>query len=105
MEDYDLDVARATVLEKIGRYLDAAELHLMEGRTLEAIRVLIADTGNQNSMRKANECLLEGLWKNLSFAVPPSHQQNSVSSQLFKLAAGLNQDLLTTSGRNEVCVL
>ncbi|KAI0369978.1 hypothetical protein BV20DRAFT_945276 [Pilatotrama ljubarskyi] len=65
MDDYGLDVARASLLEQLGRYADAAELHLCEGNTLEAIRLLTLDRGNSQSIKRAMQCLLDGLWRHL----------------------------------------
>ncbi|EGN94529.1 hypothetical protein SERLA73DRAFT_114784 [Serpula lacrymans var. lacrymans S7.3] len=67
LEDYDLDVARATLLEKMGRLAEAAELHLAEGRQLEAIRLFIADRENIDSEDRAKKCLVDCLWQQLSF--------------------------------------
>ncbi|KAF8955734.1 hypothetical protein BDZ97DRAFT_1926448 [Flammula alnicola] len=39
LEDFDLDVSRAALLEKLGKFQDAADIHFAEGRTLEAIRL------------------------------------------------------------------
>ncbi|KAI0641201.1 hypothetical protein C8Q79DRAFT_992409 [Trametes meyenii] len=65
MDDYGLDVARASFLEHLERYGDAAELHLAEGNTFEAIRLLTLDRNNTRSIQKAMQCLLDGLWSHL----------------------------------------
>jgi hypothetical protein len=103
MEDFDLDVARATVLETLGRDDEAAELHLKEGRTVEAITLFIKDPQNRDLMRRGSECLLEGLWQNLSFAILTSTgDPNPILQQLLNLATEVNTELLDEDGRHEV---
>jgi hypothetical protein len=47
---------------------DAAEVHLSEGRVLEAIDLFLEDNENsQDSIQKAANCVLQGLRKALSF--------------------------------------
>ncbi|KDR84732.1 hypothetical protein GALMADRAFT_260438 [Galerina marginata CBS 339.88] len=69
LEDFDLDVSRAALLEQLGKYHEAADIHLAEGRTLEAIRLLLSDDCDQNSVRRGNECILHGLWDKISFTM------------------------------------
>lgn len=105
MEDFDLDVARATVLEARGRNGEAAELHLTEGRTVEAITLFIKDPHNRELMRRGSQCLLKGLWQNLSFAVlPNTSAPNPILPRLLALAKEVNTELLDNDGRNEVRV-
>ncbi len=95
MDDYGLDVARATFLEDIGRYADAAELHFAEGNTFEAIRLLTLDRTNEASMRRALQCVLDGLWIHLSCGVAindESLKTNGTITKLLRLSDGL-QDL------------
>ncbi|KAH9855762.1 hypothetical protein C2E23DRAFT_548924 [Lenzites betulinus] len=65
MDDFGFDIARASFLEQLGRFGDAASVHLSEGNTLEAIRLLTMDRDNSESVRKAMQCLLDGLWYHL----------------------------------------
>ncbi|KAH9891312.1 hypothetical protein C8Q73DRAFT_119576 [Cubamyces lactineus] len=67
MDDYGLGVARASYLEELGRYEDAADISLSEGNILQAIRLLTMDRGNPALVRKATRCLLDGLWRHLPF--------------------------------------
>ncbi|KAH7911824.1 hypothetical protein BJ138DRAFT_1005801 [Hygrophoropsis aurantiaca] len=69
LEDYDLDVARVTLLESHGRYSEAAELHLLEGRPMDAIKSFLKDVHTIAAAKRASECLLDMLWQNLSFTV------------------------------------
>ena len=86
MEDYGFQVARADLLERDGRFGDAAELHLAEGHVLRAIELFVKDTQkNGASSRRAEECLLDSLWQHLSFAVVVMAQGNLSSTQLGEL--------------------
>lgn len=69
LEDYDLDVSRAAVLKELGRYKEAGEIHLAEGRTFEAIQLFLMDDDDQYAVRRGHACILQGLWRHLSFAV------------------------------------
>ena len=69
MGDYGFDVARATLLESSGRFAEAAELHLEEGRPLQSIRLFVQDWDDHHSRQRAEECVLHGLWGHLSFGV------------------------------------
>ncbi|TFK88273.1 hypothetical protein K466DRAFT_598787 [Polyporus arcularius HHB13444] len=99
MDDYGLDIARATFLEDIGRYADAAEVHFAEGNTLEAIRLLTLDRMNDTSMRRALQCVLDGLWSNLGYGIAITDEllkTNGTVAKLLRLADGL-QDVGTDS--------
>ncbi|OBZ79120.1 TPR and ankyrin repeat-containing protein 1 [Grifola frondosa] len=93
MDDYGLDIARATLLEELGRFADAAELHLAEGHTLDAIRLFLADQQNSISVRRAYQCLLDGLWRHLSCGImfhSDSAKANVTLQELLRLSAQLN---------------
>ncbi|EJF58549.1 hypothetical protein DICSQDRAFT_172899 [Dichomitus squalens LYAD-421 SS1] len=85
MDDYGLDVARAQFLEDVGRYAEAADVHLSEGNTLEGIRVLTMDNNNEASMKRALDCLLDGLWRSLSYGVPVNELSLRSSGVIGKL--------------------
>ncbi|KAI0716097.1 hypothetical protein C8T65DRAFT_606293 [Cerioporus squamosus] len=92
MDDYGLDVARATFLEDIGRYTDAAELHFAEGNTFEAIRLLTLDCTNEASMQRALQCVLDGLWIHLSCGVALNDEglkTDGTIAKLLRLSDGL----------------
>lgn len=92
MEDYGLDVARATLLEDLGRYTDAAELHFAEGNTFEAIRLLTLDRTNEVSMQRALQCVLDGLWIHLSCGAAITEEllePNSTIAKLLRLSDSL----------------
>jgi hypothetical protein len=69
LEDYDLDYARASLLESHSRYYEAAELHLSENRHLEAVQAFIKDTSNADATIRAADTILEYLWRKCSFRI------------------------------------
>ncbi|KAJ7479971.1 hypothetical protein B0H11DRAFT_1725402, partial [Mycena galericulata] len=64
LEDRGLNAERATLLEILGRSSDAAEIHLAEGRTPEAVTLFLQD----HQPDRAIQCVLHGLWQRISFA-------------------------------------
>ncbi|KAM5542264.1 hypothetical protein V8D89_004137 [Ganoderma adspersum] len=101
MDDFGLDMARAQFLEGVGRFAEAADVHISEGNTLEAIRVLSLDTGNEASLKRALTCLLDGLWQNLSCGVPVNEESLKPSGTIGKLL-GLTNGLTLTDASDEV---
>ncbi|KAJ3908266.1 hypothetical protein F5879DRAFT_367138 [Lentinula edodes] len=105
LEDRDMDIARAVLLVAHGRTREAAELHLAEGRTLEAIDFFLRDTDSdhEDSARRATQCILDGLWHKLTFSVSP--EQVVEDTDFFKLSAlmkKINQSSLTPNSRDEL---
>ncbi|KAF8895020.1 hypothetical protein CPB84DRAFT_1782432 [Gymnopilus junonius] len=96
LEDFDLDVSRAALLEKLGKFYEAADIHLFEGRTLEAIRLLLIDQDNLDSVRRANDCILHGLWEKVSFSMKGLDQIDGVP-QLLALASKVRQSSMLDS--------
>lgn len=96
MSDYGFDVARVTLLEQYGRFSDAADIHLQEGRAIDAIRLFLKDTQNSKSIKRAAETVLQGLWNELSFAVTVPSQGSVARSQLDQLLA-LSRRLTSSS--------
>ncbi|KAG1799293.1 uncharacterized protein HD556DRAFT_1287696 [Suillus plorans] len=69
LEDYDLDYARASLLESHSMYYKAAELHLSENRPLEAVRAFIKDDSEDDSTSRAADAILEYFWRQCSFRI------------------------------------
>ncbi|KAK0443136.1 uncharacterized protein EV420DRAFT_1649415 [Desarmillaria tabescens] len=72
LEERDLDVALADLLEKEGRLSKAAELHYSEGRKEQAIELFLCQTKSTDALRRAQECILEELWHSISFGADPN---------------------------------
>ncbi|KAF9524672.1 hypothetical protein CPB83DRAFT_909779 [Crepidotus variabilis] len=88
LEDFDLDISRAALLEQLGKYEDAAEIHLAEGRTLEAIRLFLKDQSDLKAMARGQHCILRGLWEQLSFGSELSEHTTEVD-RLLNIAASI----------------
>ena len=68
LEDRNLDDAHVDLLIRHEKISDAAEVHLSEGRVLEAIDLFLNDNENrQDSIRRATDCVLQGLRKAMPF--------------------------------------
>ncbi|KAH9919768.1 uncharacterized protein BXZ73DRAFT_104876 [Epithele typhae] len=105
MDDFGLDIARASLLEDMGKFADAADVHFAEGNVLEAIRLLSLDTDNTASTRKAFDCLLEGLWQRLSLGAIISDddlKSSGIVTKLLRLSDGLPITGVDENIRNEV---
>ncbi|KAJ6578043.1 hypothetical protein B0H19DRAFT_574136 [Mycena capillaripes] len=97
LEDRGLNVERANFLESLSKFSEAAEVHLEDGRTAMAIQLFLKD---QNTIR-ASECVIQGLWEKLSFAVVP-HTQDSVVSHLLDLGAQIDVSLVSRGTHDEI---
>jgi hypothetical protein len=102
LEDFDLDISRAAVLEKLHKYEAAAEIHLREGRTLEAIRLFLIDENNQAAIQRGNVCILQGLWEHVSFGVKKFCKPEEVARLLTLASKIKSSDLLDTAAVDEV---
>ncbi|KAJ7671947.1 hypothetical protein B0H17DRAFT_1208872 [Mycena rosella] len=101
LEDRGLDIAHATLLESLGRFSDAAEVHLEEGRTFDAIKLFLRHQNNEHAMRRGIHCVLQGLWQRISFALSADEEDPSVTL-LLSLAAKADISVLSDNDRNEV---
>ncbi|KAK0444909.1 uncharacterized protein EV420DRAFT_1721414 [Desarmillaria tabescens] len=72
LEERDLDVALADLLETKGKVCEAAELHYSKGRKQQAIVLFLCQAQNKNALHRAQECVLEELWYRISFGVDPN---------------------------------
>lgn len=82
MDDFGFSVARVELLERYGRLCEAAEIHLAEGRTLDAIRMLIRDKANTESRSLLEQTLLKSIWQHISFGVPLRDDDDATRPQL-----------------------
>ncbi|KAJ7451061.1 hypothetical protein FB451DRAFT_1284562 [Mycena latifolia] len=96
LEDRGLNVERATLLESLEKFSDAAEIHLSEGRTSRAIALFIQD----RNVDRATECILRGLWEKFSFAVVPVQDPSVV--HFLELAAKVDVSLVSPTARDEI---
>ncbi|KAH8101589.1 hypothetical protein BXZ70DRAFT_104267, partial [Cristinia sonorae] len=100
MEEYEFDVARADLLERNGRFAEAAELHFSDGHVVRAISLLLKDD-NETSRKRAEACLLDGLWRSLPFGVNMRLRQehkDAKSDVLLQDLIVLSDQFLQTAG-------
>jgi hypothetical protein len=90
------------VLEKLHKYEEAAEIHLLEGRTLEAIRLFLMDVHNQVAIQRGNACILQGLWEHLSFGMKMFDKPEEVDRLLALASKIKSSDLLEAAAVDEV---
>ena len=89
------------MLENLHKYEEAAEIHLLEGRTLEAIRLFLMDVNNQAAIQRGNACILQGLWEHLSFGMKRFNKPEV--ARLLVLASKIkSSDLLEAAAIDEV---
>jgi len=84
-----------------GRKSDAAELHLAEGRLIEAIDAFLTDDQNKHSSHvRAKDCILQAFWRLLPFGtLPLDHEEVSKLSERSKL---LDKESLSCDDHDEV---
>ncbi|KAJ3757218.1 hypothetical protein EV360DRAFT_46501, partial [Lentinula raphanica] len=105
LKSKDMDIAQAAVLVNHNKMHEAAELHLAQGRILEAIYVFLEDIGinHQKSSQRATECIIGGLWQKLNFAVSSVHLAGDLEfSKLLELAEKVDKSLLELNLHDEL---
>ena len=90
------------MLEKLHKYEEAAEVYLREGRTFEAIRLLLMDVNNQAAIRRGNACILQSLWEHLSFGMKKFDKPEEVARLLALASKIKSSDLLEVAAVDEV---
>jgi hypothetical protein len=100
LEDYDLDEARAEMLKGSGRVLESAGIHAKEGDMLKAVETLTTSTHRVEHVRPTIEYLLTGLWRGLTFGVPPA--STPIVSELLGLADRLDGNAMRKQEADEV---
>lgn len=96
-----LDECHAAVLTDLGRFQEAAAIHIEEGRTMDAIKVLLEDKTSSESIVKANDYILRGLWQNTSFSAKIKSTDIG-AKELLKLASKVDTSLLSATQQDEV---
>ncbi|KAH6917677.1 hypothetical protein BKA70DRAFT_1178699 [Coprinopsis sp. MPI-PUGE-AT-0042] len=81
-----LDESRAKFLESQGKPIEAADVHLDEGRLMEATRVLLANPRDSESTARGYAVVIQGLWQTISFG-NMKHIHKSDAKKLVELAS------------------
>jgi hypothetical protein len=103
--EYDLDVARATLLRMAGRPADAADIHIAEGRITEGIHIFLENLTNDDCTHRAVDHVLRALWQHLSFGISTTltvTKPDTLLGHWLGLAAQLNSERLKAGDRDEV---
>lgn len=82
MDDYGFNVARVELLERYGRLREAAEIHIAEGRTIEAIQLLLRDKAAAESQFLLERILLKSIRQYFVFGMPLRIEEDATRSQL-----------------------
>jgi len=102
LEDYDLDEARAIILQSRGKALEAAEAHANEGRVLEAVGVLLERPAPSiKESKMAIRYVLAGLWKRMSFDVG-FRRSDTTTASLLEISFRLDSGAMTEDEVDEV---
>lgn len=102
LKAYGFDDIRAQVLEKQGKYVEAAELVLREGNHVKAIS-LFGCAGGRLAQERAIECLLDALWIHFPLGCKPSTDcDGSVGAKLLEIARTIDSRLLKAHQEQEV---
>jgi hypothetical protein len=101
--EYHLDAARLHLLIDAGRFVEAAELLVLWDRLLEAIQVFLKQPDDKYSRGRAIQCILQGLWRRISFRITPKPLgSNPDVDQLLEAAAQLPITCWSSNDRDEV---
>ena len=108
MEEHGFEAPRASLLEKEGRLSDAAESRLAEGNVFEAIRLFLRDQQRSGSVSRAVECLLQYLWRHISYGVAGSgvagiFRESTTAESVFDFIEKLGKLCTNDDDRDEVC--
>ena len=90
VQEHDLWDAHTLILEDKKRWNEAADVYLRRGQKITAIQTLLKDTG-ERSLRKAKDCLLEGLWASFSFGVRRESASKKVQGHMDDLLQIISQ--------------
>ncbi|KAJ7037374.1 hypothetical protein C8F04DRAFT_1393598 [Mycena alexandri] len=99
LEDRGLHGERATVLESLGSFSAAAEVHLADGRTSDAIALFLQD----HNVERASDCMLQGLWERLSFSVLPDGRDTIITS-LLDFASQADLSVISHTKRDQIAM-
>ncbi|KAI0668726.1 hypothetical protein C8Q78DRAFT_979481 [Trametes maxima] len=111
MAGYGLEMPRASLLEQLGRFTEAAESQLSEGNVLEAVRLFLMDDDSENadSASRAGRTILDALWPRLAFLSGYEHIRSAVSKdthlrELLAVTEGINGLSIEDTLRDEMAM-
>ncbi|KAH6917647.1 hypothetical protein BKA70DRAFT_1418375 [Coprinopsis sp. MPI-PUGE-AT-0042] len=87
-----LDEARVLLLKDMGKTMEAAQVHLDEGRLLEAIQTLTSEHVDASLVSRGHDLIVQGLWKTMPFGgIKTSHTPEA--KEVLQLASNLSGPL------------
>lgn len=107
LEKEGLDGARIQVLETHGKYVEAADVHLLNGGVVEAIQSCLRVEEDEAAFKYAVDIILDALWKEYSFTMPARKilKKGTTTAHILELALNLPQARLNASNGNQVLYL
>ncbi|KAI6096327.1 hypothetical protein EDD16DRAFT_1879027 [Pisolithus croceorrhizus] len=105
LESQGLSEARIDLLEFLGRFLEAAEVHLGLGQRCDAIKSLLKDQQNPNALQRAVDLALDSLWQECSFDKPVHAILQNKRSDAYKVlncVQGIPLERLEISHRGQI---
>ena len=87
-----------------GRYVEAADVHVLNGRLIEAIQCCLKNQEDETTFRHAVDIILDALWKKYSFAVSACKalKKGTTAAHILELALNLSQEYLSASDKDQV---
>ena len=102
LEDRNLDLAHVHLLLLHQRSMEAAKVHLREGRILQAVDIFLKDTEDrEGSMQRAHDWIVKGLWSLLPLGVSMSTVNSEEVDALLSRSELLDEALLNENNRDE----
>lgn len=101
IEDYGSNNSRTDILEKLGRYSEAAELHMLEGHIEDAVRLFLL-AKNVDASGQAVACVLSRLWELFSLGAPIGRNEEAI--ELLNLCSKLEPSHLSPLASAQVSV-
>jgi len=104
LEKEGLDGARIQVLESHGKYVEAADIHLLNGGVMEAIQSCLKVEEDETAFKHAVDIILDALWKECSFTMPARKilKQGTTTARVLEVALNLSQARLNASNGDQV---
>jgi hypothetical protein len=104
-DSHDFDEAHVALLLKFGRRMDAADFLISKGQAFEAHKMLVLDFENELAIHRVTKYVLNALWEHFSLALllPIAKNKRHMAQELLRLATLLNDTMLSSNDRDEVC--
>ena len=97
-----MDAAHIDVLETHGRYIKAADVHVLNGRSMAAILCCLKNQEDETTFRHGVNIILDVLWEKCLLAVSmrKALKNGTSAAHVLELALNLSQDPLDVSEKS-----